>query len=104
MSAQPDLFGPYAGPVPARPADTSVAAAVSLARDAPRLRAEVHAAIRRAGAAGLTADEAAAALGLTPFSTRPRCTELAAAGLVADSGMRRRNASGRSAIVWVSVS
>lgn len=100
MTTQPDLFG-LDGRVPAQWPQTSVAAAEALQPDAPTLRAEVLAAIRSAGADGLTADEAAVRLRLTPFTTRPRCTELRAAGLVEDSGRRRANASGRAAIVWV---
>lgn len=97
---QPDLFGLDAR-VPAQWPATSVAAAEALQPDARTLREDVLRAIRRAGAAGLTADEAAAALALTPFTTRPRCTELHTAGLIADSGVRRANASGRRAIVWI---
>lgn len=101
MSGQADLFGPFAARVPAQWPDTSRAAAEALQPDAARLRTEVLLAIRRAGADGLTADEAAARLGLSPLSTRPRCTELRQAGLIADSGRRWPNASGRQAIVWV---
>lgn len=100
MSAQPDLFG-LDGRVPAQWPATSVAAAEALQPDAQTLRAEVLRAIRAAGPEGLTADEAAARLRLSPFTTRPRCTELRGAGLIVDSGRRRANASGRAAIVWV---
>ena len=65
------------------------------------MRERVLAAIRKAGAFGLTADEAAAKLGLTPFTARPRCTELNKLGKIMDSGLRRENESGRRAIVWV---
>lgn len=51
----------------------------------------------------LTADEAAQALGLSVLSIRPRVTELAHLHKIMDSGSRRPNASGRSAIVWVLV-
>jgi predicted ArsR family transcriptional regulator len=50
---------------------------------------------------GATADEIAAALGRSQFTVRPRCSELLARGLIRDSGVRRENLSGRSAIVWV---
>ncbi len=50
---------------------------------------------------GLTADEAAARLGRSVLSIRPRFTELLAAGLIRDSGRVRKNASGRNATVWL---
>ena len=51
--------------------------------------------------AGLTADQAAAAIGSTPFATRPRCSELLEAGWIRDSAQRRDNESRHSAVVWV---
>jgi predicted ArsR family transcriptional regulator len=93
----PDLFD---GPVAAREADTSQAAARALEARAPLLRARVLAVIRAAGSRGLTADEAAQRLRLSVLTARPRVAELAKAGLVRDSGRRRQNRSGRSAIVW----
>lgn len=100
LSRQPDLFDVYPDVPGARPADTSIAAAESIADGATRLRERVLDAIRAAGAPGLTPDEAAAQLDLTPFTTRPRFSELARMGLITDSGLRRANASGRKAIVW----
>ncbi len=97
---QPDLFDVYPDVPGARPADTSIAAAESIADGATRLRERVLAAIREAGALGLTPDEAAAQLELTPFTTRPRFSELARMQLISDSGFRRANTSGRKAIVW----
>jgi hypothetical protein len=47
-----------------------------------------------------TADEISAILHEDKLSIRPRCTELQALGEIEDSGVRRRNESGRSAIVW----
>lgn len=99
MTGQRDLFG-LEGRVGAQWPDTSVAAAEALQPDAKTLREDVLAAIRAAGEWGLTADEAAARLRLSPFTTRPRCTELRAAGLIVDSGRRRENSSGKRAIVW----
>lgn len=86
-----------------RDTDTSRAAADSVAHDAPALQALVINALRHAGDGGLTADECAARLGLNLLSIRPRVTELKAKGQVKDSGERRRNASGRRAIVWILV-
>ncbi|MGD9539065.1 MAG: hypothetical protein AB7P52_17670 [Alphaproteobacteria bacterium] len=84
---------------PAAP-DARRAAAEAIAPDLPRLRRLVLGAIREAGAAGLTADECAVRLKLSPFTTRPRCTELKEAGLIKDSGRRRKNRSGHGATVW----
>lgn len=100
LSRQPDLFDVYPDVPGARQADTSIAAAESVAEGAAGLRERVMDAIRDAGAIGLTPDEAAVHLQLTPFTTRPRFSELARMGLIKDSGFRRANASGRKAIVW----
>jgi hypothetical protein len=50
---------------------------------------------------GLTADEVAAALGESVLSIRPRMSELRRLGEIADTGDRRRNASGHTAAVWL---
>lgn len=55
----------------------------------------------RAHPDGATADEIAIELRRSPFTVRPRCTELGRMGLIHDSAARRKNASGRNAIVWV---
>lgn len=94
--------GLFDWPVPARAADTSQAAAEAMTAEAPRLRELVLAQIREAGRArGLTADECASRLRRSVLAIRPRVSELAQAGLIRDSGSRRGNASGRTAIVWV---
>lgn len=51
--------------------------------------------------AALTADEIAACIGEGILSIRPRITELRKRGKVVKTTLRRANASGRSAIVWV---
>lgn len=75
-------------------------AAVSMAGTAVLLREQVFAAIAAAHG-GLTADEAAEATGQTILAVRPRCTELQAHMRIKDSGIRRKNVSGRKATVWV---
>lgn len=47
-----------------------------------------------------TADEIALRLNESVLSIRPRITELAYAGILFNTGFRRRNVSGRRAIVW----
>lgn len=81
-----------------REPDTSRKAAESIAPTASLLRGKCLAALRENGP--MTADEIALRVGITPFSARPRCTELLALGMIEDTGERRRNDSGRSAKVW----
>ncbi len=47
-----------------------------------------------------TADEIADYLGQSVLAIRPRISELVARGKIEDSGLRRKNVSGKSAIVW----
>ena len=83
----------------ARDRETSIKAAEAIASKAPTLRAATLAAFRHSN--GLTADEAADVLGASILSIRPRVTELARLGELEDSGKRRRNQSGKAAIVWM---
>lgn len=82
---------------------TSVEAADSVAFKAGRLQRMVLAAIRAAGDYGMTTNECAGRLDMERDSIQPRTSELRAKRLIEDSGRRRRNASGKSAIVWVAV-
>lgn len=95
-----DLFK-YPHQPGAQDRDTSRDAAADAAETAPLLRARALTVIERSN--GLTADEVAGRLGLSILSIRPRITELSRLGKVRDSGARRRNASGRNAIVWTPV-
>ena len=83
--------------------DTSKAAADHIAPDLNRIQLLALAQIRQAGERGMTADECAEALHMWPFTVRPRCTELGRKGIIRDSGKRRKNVTGRMAIVWVVV-
>ena len=87
---------------PAAPTDTSLEAAHSVSRGgkATRDRDRVHRLLARC-TGGLTDDEIGATLELGGNSVRPRRRELVERGLVADSGDRRKTATGRRAIVWV---
>ncbi len=100
---QPDLFEPRRYPdVPgaARGVDTSIAAAEAVKPRAAILREKCLAYVKRWGMTGSTADECALNLGESVLSIRPRFTELLRANLIEDTGTRRKNDSGRFAIVW----
>ena len=79
---------------------TSEAAADDMAPRAPALR---HLAKEKIAAApnGLTAEELSDACGVERVAMQPRTSELEKAGVITDSGIRRRNRSGKNAIVWV---
>lgn len=94
MSRYPDAPGH-------RGIETSIAAAGDLAPKLGRLQRLAAVTIREAGEQGLTADELAARLKLDRWSIQPRTTELRRKGIVRDSGKRRRNCTGKQAIVWV---
>lgn len=87
-----------------RSVDTSVEAAEALAPQLGRLQRMALAAINDSGAKGLTADELAATLKLDRWTVQPRTSELRRKGAIYDSGQRRRNATGKRAIVWVACS
>lgn len=90
--------------------ETSCEAAVAIKASAETLRRD---ALLLLQAKPLTADEVAEAL-RTPFmsdadfaefkrSIRPRVSELKADGLVEKTPLRRKNSSGKSAVVWQAV-
>ena len=80
---------------------TSIAAADDVAPKLGRLQRVAEHAIRDAGYYGATADELAANLNVERWTIQPRTTELKLKGLILDSGIRRRNCTGKLAIVWV---
>ncbi len=94
MSVYPDAPGH-------RNVDTSIAAANAIAPKLGRLQRMAEAAIREAGLYGVTADELAARLNMDRYSIQPRTSELRRKGLIRDSGLRRPNATGKQAIVWI---
>ena len=81
--------------------DTSLEAADSIAHQVNTLRAQCLDILRRAS---MTADEVAGALAESILTIRPRIAELRRLGMIADTGARRQNASGRNAIVWQAIS
>lgn len=78
---------------------TSRAAAKAMADKAPTLRDQCLS-IFEFYCTDATADEVAERLEKSLLAIRPRITELARLGLIVDSGERRKNASGKMAIVW----
>lgn len=84
-----------------RDVETSIEAARSIDIATGHLQRIALQAIRAAGARGLTTHELADAARIHRDALQPRVSELRARGLVHDSGSRRRNATGKNAIVWV---
>ncbi len=82
--------------------DTSRAAASTVPATLLHARIMVHfrGAIKKSGYNGFTADEMAAVLLESVLSIRPRFSELKRLGLIIDTRIRRKNESGKSAIVW----
>lgn len=76
---------------------TSKAAALSMSERAFTLREK---ALNRLMVAPATADEIAKKLDVSILAIRPRITELFRLGEIFDTGVRRKNDSGRYAIVW----
>ncbi len=95
-------LGEYPSSPGHRGVETSVAAADELAPKLGRLQAMVSGAIRGAGENGLTADECCDVLELDRWTVQPRTSELKVKGLIKDSGKRRKNKTGKQAIVWIS--
>jgi hypothetical protein len=77
--------------------DTSKDAAEAVGSRAVALRSAV---LTQITASAATADEVANRLGESVLAIRPRVSELSRMGQITDSGLRRPNASGKSAIVW----
>ena len=76
---------------------TSEDAADAIAPKAPTLRDKVYQLLK---AKPMTADECAEWLGEPILSIRPRLSELARMNKIVDTGERRKNDSGKNAIVW----
>ena len=104
MEVPLDSFDLFSSPYPCAPGhrgvQTSMEAAAGVTSAARTVRSQVLAAITRAGFEGRTADELAAELGVDRWTCQPRTSELRKERKIVDSGRRRRNASGKRAIVW----
>jgi predicted ArsR family transcriptional regulator len=100
---EPDLFSFGHDTYPSVPGfkarDTAREAAESLKPKAPLVRDKILQ-LMASPHAEFTADEAASMLGLPILTVRPRFSELANMGKLVDSGVRRRNDSGKNAIAW----
>jgi predicted ArsR family transcriptional regulator len=95
---EPDPPSRYPAVAGSKADGPSAEAATKVASSASRLRCAVLTEIIR-GRSG-TADEIAVNLGRSALAVRPRLSELRAAGLIEDTGHRRKNESGMSASVW----
>jgi len=80
------------------PAETSRAAADAIKPKALNIQQMVVYMLDNHGPQ--TADEIASRLHLSILAVRPRCSELRKRGIIYDSTMRRKNASGIHAVVW----
>src|SRR3954471_15618096 len=91
----------YADSYPTTPGykenDTSRAAADSMKPTAAHLQSKCLKALAKGQ---MSADECAVDIGEGILSIRPRFSELLRMGKLVDTGLRRRNDSGRSAKVW----
>lgn len=81
--------------------ETSEAAAEAIKPHRVAQWRKIHDRLVLAGWDGLTDQEIQHATNLDPSTERPRRGELVDAGLIYDSGRKRRTLSGRRAIVWV---
>ena len=92
----PDMPGVRAGSP-----ETAFEAAESVADAAKTREAMAMRFIHGRGLLGATADEVADALEWERYSSRPRLSTLKAQAKIADSGDRRKGASGRRQAVWI---
>ena len=107
MTKQTSMFGPakadgaatlkYPDAPGYKKAGPSKEAANKMRGKAPSLRDQCEEALKQCA---MTVDELAKELNASPFSVRPRVSELVKQGKVVDSGICRTNNSGATATVW----
>jgi len=83
---------------PYAPTDTSQAAAESIVRDLSKVKRVIWHHIRIWG--GLTCEEVEIHLAISHQTASARIRDLRLAGVIRDTGERRKTKSGRQAIVW----
>ena len=92
---------PYGGLPPfQRNSDTSIEAALKMAGKAGSLRRQIYYFLKERAGRGATDEEVQVGLDMPGNTQRPRRCELEQAGLVHDSGLRRKTTAGREAVVW----
>ena len=94
---QISIFNFYPDVAGFKKGETSKEAARTIEPTAKILREKVLEVLKRGAK---TADEVAEVLGVQIWSCRPRLSELLARKQIKDSGVRRKNQSGKSAVVW----
>lgn len=97
MSGEPDLFSSYPDNPGWKLRQTSREAAQGVALRAGTIRDRVLAAVREKPG---TPEQVALRIGEQLMNCRPRFSELAAKGLIEDSGKRGTAMGGRQSIVW----
>ena len=97
MNNQLELLSWYPNQPGWKAQDTSRRAAKAIRSRAVTLRDRTLDALCKCA---MTADEVAAYLDEAVLAIRPRLSELGKQGLITDTGARRLNSSGKSAIVW----
>jgi predicted ArsR family transcriptional regulator len=80
--------------------ETSREAAEAVAPMARNYRDQILAVIKDAHPAGRSSDQIAKAIGLSPYSVRPRVSELQAAGKIERTDDRTKNDGGRFVVLW----
>lgn len=97
----PDSGKSRAVELPHNGTSTSKAAAKRMVPGASAQSARVYNFIAERGKEGATDHEVQSALAMTGDSERPRRWSLCRAGLIRDSGQRRKAPTGRPVIVWI---
>jgi hypothetical protein len=84
----------------ARGSDASKEVAQKIRSKLSGIRLNVFEYIKSMGVNGATGSEIAEALDILPYTAKPRCTELAQAGYIVNSGKLRHNKNKRNETVW----
>ena len=83
--------------------ETSREAAEAIAPMARNHRDQILAVIKTAYPESRSSDQIAAEIGLSPYSVRPRVSELLAGGKVERTDDRTKNSGGRTVMLWRAV-